>query len=77
MPRLEVKEAAQFQDHFSTVWRVTWNVTGTILASTGDDGFIRMWKSKISTLIQFIFYLNKHLFIFREPRKTMEMYWFI
>ena len=26
------------------MWRVTWNVTGTMLASTGDDGYVRMWR---------------------------------
>ncbi len=27
------------------VWRVSWNVSGTILASTGDDGVSRLWKA--------------------------------
>ena len=31
----------------SQVWRVEWNVTGTILASSGDDGCVRLWKGKI------------------------------
>ncbi|XP_022908240.1 nucleoporin SEH1 [Onthophagus taurus] len=42
--KLEVQTVAQFDDHASTVWRVCWNVTGTILASTGDDGCVRMFK---------------------------------
>lgn len=42
--RLDVSLAAQFNDHYCTVWRVTWNVTGTMLASSGDDGYLRMWR---------------------------------
>ena len=42
--QLEILQAAQFDDHNSTVWRISWNITGTILASTGDDGCVRMWK---------------------------------
>ncbi|KAG8237468.1 hypothetical protein J437_LFUL015687 [Ladona fulva] len=43
--RFEVQLLAQFDDHASTVWRVCWNVTGTILASSGDDGCVRLWKA--------------------------------
>ncbi|XP_071444251.1 nucleoporin SEH1 isoform X1 [Hetaerina americana] len=43
--RFEVQVIAQFDDHSSTVWRVCWNVTGTILASSGDDGCVRLWKA--------------------------------
>jgi nucleoporin SEH1 len=41
----DIKTVAQFDDHLSQVWRVSWNITGTILASSGDDGTVRMWKS--------------------------------
>lgn len=41
----EIRTVAQFDDHLSQVWRVSWNITGTILASSGDDGTVRMWKS--------------------------------
>lgn len=43
--RFEIKTVAQFDDHLSQVWRISWNITGTILASSGDDGTVRMWKS--------------------------------
>jgi nucleoporin SEH1 len=35
-------------DHHAEVWRVDWNITGTILASSGDDGNVRMWKANLS-----------------------------
>ncbi|CAL8147114.1 unnamed protein product [Orchesella dallaii] len=41
---IKVKTIAECCDHNSTVWRVAWNVTGTILASSGDDGCVRLWK---------------------------------
>lgn len=36
---------AKLAHHSAEVWRVSWNVSGTILASTGDDGVSRLWKS--------------------------------
>lgn len=44
-PKFDIKTVAQFDDHLSQVWRVSWNITGTILATSGDDGTVRMWKS--------------------------------
>lgn len=41
----EAKVIASFGDHEATVWRVEWNITGTILASSGDDNKVRLWKS--------------------------------
>ncbi|RQM14605.1 hypothetical protein B5M09_010958, partial [Aphanomyces astaci] len=45
--RQEQSEVVQVttKDHGAfEVWRVQWNVTGTMLASTGDDGTVRMWQ---------------------------------
>lgn len=42
--KLEVQIVAQFDNHNSQVWRVSWNITSTLLASSGDDGCVRLWK---------------------------------
>lgn len=42
--KFEITTVATFEDHYCTVWRVSWNVLGTILASSGDDGCVRLWK---------------------------------
>uniref|UniRef100_A0AAY4CUE3 Nucleoporin SEH1 n=1 Tax=Denticeps clupeoides TaxID=299321 RepID=A0AAY4CUE3_9TELE len=43
--KLEVQVMAQFDHHSSQVWRVSWNITSTLLASSGDDGCVRLWKA--------------------------------
>jgi nucleoporin SEH1 len=45
--RYTVELVGQFGHHggmFSDVQRVMWNVTGTVLSSSGDDGRVRIWK---------------------------------
>lgn len=41
---LEIETLAKMNDHKLEVWRVNWNLTGTILSSAGDDGKVRLWK---------------------------------
>lgn len=36
------------KSHNAEVWRVQWNMTGTVLASSGDDGALRFWKSNFA-----------------------------
>ncbi|XP_075678683.1 nucleoporin SEH1-like [Dermatophagoides pteronyssinus] len=43
--RYNIKVVASFDDHGSQVWRVSWNITGTLMASSGDDGAVRLWKA--------------------------------
>merc|ERR1711997_1375838 len=43
--KYEIRLAGSYSDHSSTVWRACWNVTGTILATSGDDGQVKLWKS--------------------------------
>lgn len=58
--RFDVDLAAQFEDHSSIVWRVTWNITGTVLASSGDDGCVRLWKgNKNKNLVFFEILFNE------------------
>ena len=45
LSKYQVRLAGHYNDHGSTVWRVCWNVTGTILATSGDDGQVRLWKA--------------------------------
>ena len=40
----EAKLAARLLDHRDAVWRVEWNATGSLLASSGDDGTVRVWQ---------------------------------
>ncbi|XP_071785423.1 nucleoporin SEH1-like isoform X2 [Asterias amurensis] len=42
---LDIKQPAQLDHNNQQVWRVSWNVTGTILASSSDDGLVRLWKA--------------------------------
>lgn len=48
LTKFEIHIVAQFDNHNSQVWRVSWNITGTVLASSGDDGCVRLWKGKNS-----------------------------
>lgn len=48
--KFEVQIVAQFDNHNSQVWRVSWNITSTLLASSGDDGCVRLWKGAVPSL---------------------------
>lgn len=42
---LELALAAKFGEFGATVWRVSWNVTGTVLTATGDSGVVRLYRA--------------------------------
>lgn len=44
IPKYEIQQIAKFDDHNTRVWRLSWNLTGTILASSAEDGMVRLWK---------------------------------
>ncbi|KAK2463820.1 hypothetical protein APHAL10511_004125 [Amanita phalloides] len=41
---------ADFDHHRSTVGRVEWNITGTVLSSAGNDGRVRLWKATMGNV---------------------------
>ncbi len=43
--KLECREVAVLSEHNAEVWRVEWNLSGTVLASSGDDGAVRLWRA--------------------------------
>ncbi|CAG8436177.1 9503_t:CDS:2 [Diversispora eburnea] len=45
----EITRAPELSDHNVEVWKVEWNVTGTILSSSGDDGKVRLWKCSLQS----------------------------
>ena len=52
------------REHGRDVWRVEWNITGTVLASSGDDNCVRMWKQKFDVGAgcgRLGYYIIKHL----------------
>jgi len=39
-----VEIVARLDAHKNEVWRLSWNILATCLASSGDDGTVRIWK---------------------------------
>ena len=44
--KLEIRHPAQLDHQGAQVWRVEWDMTGTILATAADDGLVRLWKGE-------------------------------
>jgi nucleoporin SEH1 len=49
---VQVELVGQHDDHHGEVWSVSWNLTGTILSSSGDDGKVRLWKASYNNEFQ-------------------------
>ncbi|CAM9021395.1 unnamed protein product [Wickerhamomyces anomalus] len=49
---IQVELVSEHDDHKGEVWSVSWNLTGTILSSSGDDGKVRLWKASYSNEFQ-------------------------
>ena len=43
--KFEIHTVPQFDNHTSQVWQVSQNLTETMLASSGDDSCVRLWKA--------------------------------
>lgn len=41
----DIELAASFDDHHGEVWKVSWNASGMVLSSSGDDGHVRFWRA--------------------------------
>lgn len=49
---IHIELVGQHDDHHGEVWSVSWNLTGTILSSSGDDGKVRLWKASYNNEFQ-------------------------
>lgn len=47
-PKYKYKLLAHFTEHASKVWKVEWNIMGTMLGSSSEDGTIKLWKCKFA-----------------------------
>jgi len=71
--KLRVDLIADLTDHGAEVWRVEWNVTGTILSSSGDDGKVRLWKCLYHFLYFTIYFSYQFLsLIFFEFKPVVD-----
>ena len=46
--KLSVIKSEKLGEHEGDIWSVRWNVTGTVLATSGDDGRVKLWKQMIT-----------------------------
>ncbi|XP_062074533.1 protein SEH1 [Humulus lupulus] len=46
--RLLVEQVALLSGHGGEVWQMEWDMSGMTLATTGNDGVVRLWQSNLS-----------------------------
>jgi len=46
--KAELRHLQELVEHGKEVWAVEWNITGTILSSSGDDGNVRLWRANLA-----------------------------
>ncbi|GAU23002.1 hypothetical protein TSUD_297470 [Trifolium subterraneum] len=46
--RLSVDRVALLSGHEGAVWQMEWDMSGMTLATTGDDGMVRLWQSNLN-----------------------------
>ncbi|PNX81832.1 nucleoporin seh1-like protein [Trifolium pratense] len=48
-PRIESRSYWEtFSRKSCTVWQMEWDMSGMTLATTGDDGMVRLWQSNLN-----------------------------
>ncbi|GAV56380.1 hypothetical protein ZYGR_0BB01570 [Zygosaccharomyces rouxii] len=57
---LQVELISEHGDHDGEVWSVSWNLTGTILSSAGDDGKVRLWRATYSNEFKCMSVISAH-----------------
>ncbi|KAL0015971.1 hypothetical protein SO802_003040 [Lithocarpus litseifolius] len=46
--RLSVEKVALLSGHEGEVWQMEWDMSGMTLATTGNDGMVRLWQSNLN-----------------------------
>ncbi|XP_059442957.1 protein SEH1 [Corylus avellana] len=46
--RLSVEKVAMLSSHEGEVWQMEWDMSGMTLATTGNDGVVRLWQSNLN-----------------------------
>ena len=56
--------------HNGEVWRVEWNITGTMLATSADDGKVQLWQRHFKVRHK----MGKYKFVFLYENLTFYIF---